>query len=153
MLLAGHIPPASSRYAPYSTERPSYEQPSSRRRYSQTLPREYHRPPSPSQYSLRSPPIAGRQPPIYAQESYPSYPPPSYARGTRRPSYTEERRPSRQESIRYPAPIPYGSSIRLVIRMNTAEEEVITIHIKDIWNTPQIAEDYHNKNLESKLHI
>ena len=59
---------------------------------------------------MRSPPLPGRQPATYAPEPYPSYPPPTYARGTRRPSYSEERRPSRQESMRYPAPIPYGSS-------------------------------------------
>lgn len=98
----------SSRYVPYPSERPSYES-GSRRRHSQTAPREYARPTSPH-YNLRSPP---RHPPtIYPQDPYPPYPPGQYARGTRRPSvggYSEERRASRQESHRYQAPIPYGS--------------------------------------------
>jgi Homeobox KN domain len=59
---------------------------------------------------MRSPPISTRQTTTYAQEPYPSYPPAAYARGTRRPSYTEERRSGRHESLRYPAPVPYGSS-------------------------------------------
>lgn len=41
----------------------------------------------------------------------------------------------------------------LVIHMNMAEEEVITNHITHTWNTPQITEDYPNKNPESRLHI
>jgi len=110
---SGPYPPAPSpRYSPYTTERPLYDLPP-RRRYSQTMPREYPQPPSPQQYQLRSPPIPGRTAPVYPPEVYPSYPAPAYARGARRPSggsYNEERRPSRQESHRYPVPIPYGSS-------------------------------------------
>lgn len=104
-------PHPPSRYAPYP-DRPAYEQPP-RRRYSQTLPRDFPRPTSPPY--VRSPTTTTRPPPIYPPDPYSPYAAPPYGRGVRRASltsgsYLEERRGSRQESLRYQHPIPYGSS-------------------------------------------